>query len=225
MVHHDGLMKIQGGQEKRRPDYNKCTEDMENRRLEKTWTRQRGPVTPESAKMKVKSRQEMKVSPRIEWKPEASGFGYILNGASNPISALSVGSEWNERHEASYLFSHHHLHRPSDDMKFSKLLPLPKGHPRSRSKAKSDIGSTEDQSEPDLVVPRPTESTPDLRVGISTSPVSSPLIPRDLDQESNGMQTAFFQTIYLTTLSRVPQTAPLSLIDSDLFSNEHKVTT
>jgi hypothetical protein len=36
------------------------------------------------------------------------------------VSALSVGSEWNENHEASYLLSHHrgdhHLHRPTYDM-------------------------------------------------------------------------------------------------------------
>jgi len=172
--------------------------------------------------MKVKNQQEMKASVWSDNPKLGLGTSWTARAI---VSALSVGSEWNERHEASYLFSHRHLHRPSDDMKFPKLLPLPKGHPRSRSKARSEIGSIEDQSEPDLVVPRPMESTPDLRVGTSTSPVSSPLTPRDLDQESNGMQTTFFQTIYLTTLSRVPQTAPPSLIDSDLFSNEHKVTT
>jgi len=87
-------------------------------------------------------------------------------------------------------------------MKFSKLLPLPKGHRRRRSKARSKIGSIEGQSEPNTVAPHPTKSTPDLRVGTSTSPTSSPLTPRD--QVSNGMQTTLFRTIDLSnhTFSR-----------------------
>jgi len=93
---------------------------------------------------------------------------------------------------------------PSDDMKFSNLLPLPKGNRRRPSKARSEIGPTiEVQSEPDPVsaTPRPAESTPDLRIGTSTPPVPSPLATRD--QESKGMQTVQFQTVYLTTfLSR-----------------------
>ena len=103
--------------------------------------------------------------------------------------ALSVGPERSGCHEASYLLSYHHLHRPNGDMKFSKLLPLPKGHRRGRSKARSEIGPIEGQSEPDPVAPRPTESTPDLGIGTSVLPTSSPLTPRD--QESNGMQTVF----------------------------------
>ena len=104
-------------------------------------------------------------------------------------SASSVGSERNESHEASHLLSdHHQLHRLSDEMKFSNLLPLPKIHRRERSRARSEIGPTEGQTEADPAVPRPMESTPDLRIATSTlTPTSSPSIPRD--QESKSTQT------------------------------------
>ena len=103
------------------------------------------------------------------------------------VSALSVDSKWGECHAASHLLSYHHLHRPSDDMKLLRFLCLPKSHRRARSKARSEIGPTEDQSGADPVVriPRPTESAPDLRIGISTLPTPSPLTSRD--QESNSM--------------------------------------
>jgi len=70
-------------------------------------------------------------------------------------------------------------------MKLPKFLRLPKSHRRSRSKAKSEIGPIEDQSEADLAIPRPTESTPNLQIGTSTLPMPSPLTSRD--QELNGM--------------------------------------
>jgi len=70
-------------------------------------------------------------------------------------------------------------------MKLPKFLRLPKSHRRARSKAGSEIGSIEGQSEADLAAPRPTESTPDLQIGTSTLPTPSPLVPHN--QESNGM--------------------------------------
>ena len=135
--------------------------------------------------------------------------GLGLDGASSPrlvFARNGMNATWPAicYRTTTYIL----LHQPNDNMKFSKLLPLPKGHGRSRSKARSEIGSIEGQSEPDPVAPRPMESTPDLRVGTSA--------PRD--QESNGIQIAFFRTIYLTTLFRATQTAPLFLTDSDPFS-------
>ena len=103
-------------------------------------------------------------------------------------------------------------------MKFSHLLPLPKGDRRRRSKARSEIGPIEGQSEADPVSTtlRPAESTPDLRIDTSTPPMPSPLATRD--QEPKGMEAAQLQAVYLTTLFRATQTASLSPIDSDLFS-------
>ena len=101
-------------------------------------------------------------------------------------SALSVGPEWNECHETSYLLLHHHLYRLSDHMKLPNLLPLPKGHRRGQSKARSEIGSTKDQGEPDPLAQRPPlESAPDLQIGTPVLPTPSPLTSRD--QGSNGM--------------------------------------
>jgi len=134
------------------------------------------------------------------------------------VSALSVDPKWDECHEASYLLSHHHLHRPSDKME-SNFLCIPIGRRRARSRARSEIGSIEDPSEAGEV-PRPAESTPDLRIGTSTSAPSRPLTPRD--QDSKGMQTDFFRTIYLTTLIRVTQTVPPFPTVFDLFSEENK---
>ena len=130
-----------------------------------------------------------------ESKTEAENWQMISRGEGKPkagvcvldahsVSALTIGLEWNKRHEASYLLSNHHLHRPIDDMKLPKLLRLPKIHRRTRSKARNETGLIEDQSEADLVVPRPTEPTPDLRIGTSTLPTPSPLTPHD--QESNS---------------------------------------
>jgi hypothetical protein len=84
-----------------------------------------------------------------------------------------------------------------------KFFRLPK---RARSKARSEIGSIEGQtqSEADPATPRPTESTPDLRIGASTLPTLSPLIPYNL--ESNGMEMILSRTIHLSTPFRVTQT-------------------
>jgi len=107
-----------------------------------------------------------------------------MSGDGEIVSALSVGSERNKGYEANYLLPYHHLNRHSDEME-SSFLCLPIGHRRARSKARSEIGSTEDQSEAGQAVPRPTVSTPDLQVDTSTSPSSKSLTPRD--QESSGM--------------------------------------
>ena len=81
-------------------------------------------------------------------------------------------------------------------MKLPKFLRLPESRRRQRSKARSEVGPTEGQSEVDPATPRPTEPTPDLRVGASISPPPSPLTAHD--QESNGMQTIFSRPIHLS---------------------------
>ena len=94
---------------------------------------------------------------------------------------------------------HASLHRPRDEMKWRDFLPLPKKHRRARSGARSEVGSLKAPSDVDLpVAPRPTESTPDLRIGTSALPMSSPLAPRD--QEPKGEQTIISWTIHLTAL-------------------------
>jgi len=70
-------------------------------------------------------------------------------------------------------------------MKLPSFLRPPKIRRRKRSKARSEIGPIEDQGETDPSVPRPVESSPDLRIGTSTLPIPSPLVPSD--QGSNGM--------------------------------------
>jgi hypothetical protein len=147
-----------------------------------------------------------------------SGDGQIVSAR---LAGPGVGSEWKECHEASYLLSHHQLSQPNDEME-SSFLCLPIGHRRARSEVRSEIGSIEDQTGAGQAVPRPAESTPDLRIGTSSSPSSRPLTPRD--QKSKGMQTTFFQKIHLTTLFRATQIAPLCLIDSDPFSEWDKAT-
>ena len=72
-------------------------------------------------------------------------------------------------------------------MKFPKFL-TPKDRPRNRSKARSEINPTEGQNDSEAdpsVAPRRMESTPDLRIGTSTSQTSGPLTSRD--QESSGV--------------------------------------
>jgi len=69
-------------------------------------------------------------------------------------------------------------------MKLPSFLRPPKIH-RKRSKAKSEISPIESQGEADPSVPRPTESTPDLRIGTSSLPARGPLVLSD--QRSNGM--------------------------------------
>ena len=53
---------------------------------------------------------------------------------------------------------------------------------RSEARGELEIGLIEGRNE---AVPRLMESAPDLRIGTSTLPMSSPLTARD--QESNGM--------------------------------------
>jgi len=72
-------------------------------------------------------------------------------------------------------------------MKWREFLRAPKKHRRTQSKARSEVGSIEGRGGLDLAVPRPAESTPDLRIGASNLPTSSTLTPRD--QEPNGMGT------------------------------------
>ena len=152
-------------------------------------------------------------------------------------------------HEASYLLSHHHLHRLSDDMQ-----TLRKNNPRTQNKGKNKLAPIEDQEEPDPAAPGPTESTPDLQIGtssvatlstsslpslststffptLSTSTlptINSSIFPTPKPftsyiQKLKGIQTASFQLIYLITRSCSTQLPPL-LIDSDPFLEYDKAT-
>jgi len=118
-----------------------------------------------------------------------------------PALTSSLGPEWNECHEADSTISYRttiyaSLHQ--DEMKWRDLLHVPKNHRRTRSGAGSETDSLRDASGVDPVALRPTESTPDLRVGASTVPMLSPLTSRN--QESNGTQIIISQMIHLTTL-------------------------
>ena len=84
----------------------------------------------------------------------------------------------------------HHPYRKSDDMGLRDFLRLPKFDRRKRSKARSEIGNANEDGPP---VQRPTESTPDLRIGTSTSPP----IPRS--SGSNNMRAVSSQAIHLET--------------------------
>ena len=70
------------------------------------------------------------------------------------------------------------LYRRRDEMKWRDFLPVPKKHRRTRSKARSELGSVGDQGEAGLVSLRPTESTPDLGISASTLPTPSPSTSR-----------------------------------------------
>ena len=122
-----------------------------------------------------------------ERRPEAREIAHGSNVCRRVkrLHALIVSSKWNKNHGASRLLSHHHLRRPNGKMKLPKFLRIPKFHRRTRSKARSEISPIEGESEADLAVPRPTESTPDLRTGTSTFPTPSPLVPRD--RKSDGV--------------------------------------
>ena len=120
------------------------------------------------------------------------------------FSAPSVCPKRSESREANYPLSHHHFHRPNDNMGLrdglQNLLSLPRKGRRAQSEVRSEADLTPDPGEIGPVVPRPTESSPDLRIGPPTSPTFGPSTSRD--QESNGMSTALFRVIHLTTSPR-----------------------
>lgn len=105
-----------------------------------------------------------------------------------------------------------HPHRiASDNMGLREFLNIPKLHRRKRSKARSDIGPSEDTlGQGNLGVARPTESTPDLQTSATTSTTPGP--PTVRGQESNGMQVVCLQTIHLTALFCTLQIVPPFLI-------------
>ena len=106
-------------------------------------------------------------------------------------------------------------------MKWRDFLLVPKKHRRARSGARSEVGSLKVPSDVDLAAPRPTESTPDLRIGTPTLPMPGPLTPRD--QEPNSTQTILSWMVYLTALFCATQTPTRCPIESYLFPEEIKV--
>ena len=136
---------------------------------------------------------------------------------------LSVGSKWIESRESDCPLSPHHPHLirtyphlHSDSMKWRNLLSVPKKNRRTRSKAGSELGSTEASSEADPDVPGPAESTPDLRACPSTLPTSTPLTPSD--QESGGMRTDAFLAIHLTIFCNVADDDPTRSTPTEIHS-------
>ena len=110
---------------------------------------------------------------------------------------LLVDPKWGGCHEAIHLLLR--ATTCTDPvMKWRKLLHVPEKLRRTRSKARSEIGSVGDQSGVDLAAPRRSESTPDLGTDASTLPTSRPLIPRD--KESNGRQPILSRAIHLIGL-------------------------
>ena len=102
------------------------------------------------------------------------------------------------------------------------FLSLPRKDRRARSEARSDVGPAAGSGEVDLVVPRPAESSPDLRIGSSTSPSPSPLTSRS-GQESNSTSTALFRVISLTpSLRKTGRPAVLGQIRSVFKSGQSK---
>ena len=99
-------------------------------------------------------------------------------------------------------------------MGWRDFLPVPKIHRRTRSGARSEVGSLKGPSDVDLIAPRPTESTPDLRIGVPTLPTPNPLDSRD--QESDGTRTMISWTVHLTTLFSC-NTGPHSVSNQIIF--------
>jgi hypothetical protein len=129
-----------------------------------------------------RNQQEMKVSSN---RLDVGGL-WRLALARNGVKATSLIV----CHRSTIYIS---LHRPSDNMglrdRLRDFLRLPQKD-RARSETRSEMGSIEGPNETNPMVPRPTESTPDLRIRASTLPTSSPLTPRDL--ESSGTRATAF---------------------------------
>jgi len=139
--------------------------------------------------------------------------------------ALRVGLEWVEATCPAicyHLTIYAGLYRLRDDMKWRDFLSVPKKIRRTRSAARNEVGSPGRPSEADLVVPRPTKSTPDLGVDTSALPTPSSLIPHD--NKSNGTQTVVSRMIHLTTLFRATQTPVSFPTKSHPFPEEAKAT-
>ena len=126
--------------------------------------------------------------------------------------ALSGDPERDDSHEASYLLSHHHLHRPSDNMQ-----KLRKTHPRTENKAKSKLAPIEDQEEPDAAAPGPTESTPDPQIGTSSLAMLSTSSVATL---STSSLPSFSTSTFFPTLS----TSTLPTINSSIFPTPKPLT-
>ena len=141
------------------------------------------------------------------------------------LSALSAGTKRNESHESNDPLSHRHLHPHSDNMGLRdgirNLLSLPRKDRRARSEARGRDASIADPGEVGQVVPRPAESSPDLRIGPSTSPAPGPLTSRD--HESSSMPTSSFRVFHLTTPPRnTDRPAVLGQIRSVMESGQSK---
>ena len=140
-----------------------------------TWKQQ------ESGNMTEMSLRRWRVpvlNPRVERGLEAAETILDDRESMSVISALNVGPEWNERHEAfcyRTTISHRLTISTDCDMEQRKFISLPKVRLRERSKARTEADSDEDAMDVDLTAnPHATQSTPDLRIGPSTPGLSTP---------------------------------------------------
>jgi len=99
-------------------------------------------------------------------------------------------------------------------MGWRDFLHVPKKYRRVRSGGEY----LEDTSDVDLVAPRPTGSTPDLTIGISTLLTPGPLTSRD--QESNGTHAIISRTIHLTALFFAQRRPPYGFRSEPIRSRE-----
>jgi hypothetical protein len=168
------------------------------------------PVLPEYGKMKRRKESTGDESVFMRGRRNRPRLVLARNGIKAKVQRSAI--------------AHHHL-RLSDNMGLRDglrdFLSLPRKDRRTRSEARSEVDPTAGSAEVDLVAPRPTESSPDLRIGSSTLPSPSPLASRN--QESNSTSTALFRVISLTTSPRkIGRPAVLGQIRSVFKSGQSK---
>ena len=125
---------------------------------------------------------------------EPAGDGTVLMRGRRDRPCLVLAQNGMKAEVQRSAIAHYH-HWPSDNMGLRDglrdFLSLTRKDRRARSETRNEVDPTADPGGVDPVVPRPTESSPNLRIGSSTSPSSSPLTSRD--QESNSTLVALFR--------------------------------
>ncbi|KAF9648430.1 hypothetical protein BDM02DRAFT_3187181 [Thelephora ganbajun] len=95
--------------------------------------------------------------------------------------------------------------------------------PRARSKARNETAPTEGPGEVSLVVPRPTESTPDLRIGVSTLSTSGPLASHDQEPKDCPSISDRFRSVFSKKQSKHPESSNLTVKLDVIEENESKL--